>query len=295
MTEARFTIAGGGSVGALFDGWAAGYYSLPPDLIARGRGFVALREAEGEAEARCKSLRDAALTARHLAAVDALVAATNAAGQLPADPLAGIRAVRQEAEQAKDTQLLMRDVVQRAGLFLEGSIIADQVVAEYLRPAYMELIDTVRELLPDLTGIDVTATQSVSAAGPKAGRAYLALADAAVRLGAILAARRSLRHFGGPGYRDLHDYFADTAAIPAGERVPTVGTHLRGAGPAEPLSRLLWLAGPDGRPDLPTLAEQDDRADRFGRYVAVLGESMGGRRSPEAQRRIDAAYEVAAA
>ena len=292
----EFAIEGAAGATTLLEGWRAGHFTLPASLIAQARAHAVLRDAAREAEKRRDGLRLHALTAKHQERLDALVAATVTAGHLPADPLADLLALEREAEDAETAARLLRDASQRAASFLEGSVDADEIVVGHLRPAYLEVIDAVREIAPDLVGVDVTSTAAVSGAGPKAGRAFLALSAAVSRYLAIMAARRSLRHHGGPGYADAGDLFADTGAIPAGQRVPTIGgTRMHGAGPAEPLARLLWLSGEDGRPYLPTFSEQDDRAKRYAAYLATLSESRGGRRSPEHQRRIERAYEAAAA
>ena len=294
-TEQRFAVEGAGSATVLFEHWRAGHFTLPDGLIAQGRGYMALRAAAREAAQRYDGLRLQSLAAKHQARLDALISATVTAGRLPADPLAALLALEREAEEAEKAARLLREASERAAVALEGSIIADTIILEHLRPAFDELIEGVRAIAPDLANIDVTSTAAVSAAGPKAASAFLALSAAAARYAAIMGARRALRRAGGPGYADAHDFFSDTAAIPAGQVIPTVGARLRGAGPSEPLSRLIWLAGPDGKPTLATLSEQDDRARRYGRYLAALSESMGGRRSPALQKRIDAAYEAAIA
>lgn len=294
MTE-RFAIEGAAGATTLFDGWQAGHYDLPDGLIAQGRALMALRAAARAAETRRDGLRGTPLTLKHQTALDALIGATATAGHLPDDPLADLLALAREAEEAEEAARLLREAANRAATFLEGGIIADHIIVGCLRPAFDATIDAVRRIAPDLSGADVTDTASVSAAGPKAARAFLALSDAAVRYSAIMAARHALRRFGGPGYADARGLFADTCAIPSGELVPTVGVKLRGAGPAETLPRLLWLATPEGHPYLPTLSEQDSRGERYSRYLATLAESAGGRRSAEHQRRIDRAYEAAAA
>ena len=82
------------------------------------------------------------------------------------------------------------------------------------------------------------------------------------------------------GWSNTGGFFLDTTAVPPSQGVAMIGgPALRGAVPADPLLRLLWLAGSDGRPHLATLAEQDARWERWRRYLTVEAQGTGGRRT----------------
>lgn len=257
-TAATFTIPGH-STETLWAGW--GVYSLPTGVVAHGRAYVALAAAAGAAKDAHDAAKAADGQAARLAAIDAAIAHAIATGAVPADPTAPLLAARRLAEDAALRLDILRDAVSRQGLNVESvvALAADEIAVEHLRPAFSAVLASVAVLGPDLAGVDVTDTGSVSAR-PPAGPAFLALLAARDRLDAIHGALDVLRTRAHRGQEDSGRLFRDTHAMPGGPDGRTTSAGRRPAGPEHPLERLVWLAtDPDAEPWLPTLDEWDSR------------------------------------
>jgi hypothetical protein len=254
----RFGLEGT-PVDELFAGWRDGHYDLPADLIAQANAAHVL----GLEAARAKAVRDEhrALGAQalRLRTIDGLVAAVTKSGKVPPDVAAPFVEARQAAEDAALRYELFRDAAERAQGFTEGLTMmqGDQIVRDYLRPPFGEVLEQAGEHVPALAGADVTSTASVSAAGAAAAAAFGHLIDLRARLDGILAAAHCVQIRQKAGATPDNGRFADTAVSPG---LP----HYAAAGPDHPLARLVWLAGdPDAQPWLPTLAERDARFLRW--------------------------------
>ena len=257
-TAERFELSGH-STEPIWAGWARGAYTLPDGIIAHGRAYNALVAAAAEANAANTAAKAADGAPGRLAAVNATIAHAIATATLPADPAGPIVAAHKAAEDAA----LRLDVLREAGKRMSDSLTtaivtdADELVTAHWRPAFAETLAAVAAIAPDLAGVDVTSTASVSAHGAKAAAAFVALADARTRVDAILAAVECLAARCHRGQKDAARLFADCKSFPTG---PTAGREPNG--PRDGLARLLWLAtDPGADPWLGTLDELDTRSD----------------------------------
>jgi hypothetical protein len=220
------TMLEGTSVERLFRGHEAGAYDLPDDLLAAARAVPELAAKAVEAGAERDRLRPGRQGT--LAQRDAYDVADDAAHQ--AAKVAGAAT---------------------GGIERHVEAHGDQLVTDFLRPAFDAALADARKVAPDLAGVDVTSTASVARGGATAGKAFLALAAARARVDAILAAEDVIcvrRHTGTAD----GGLFADCRNLPPPR--PARGR----AGPEHPLERLLWLAL-DAEPWCPTPSERHER------------------------------------
>lgn len=243
----RFTLPDT-SLSPIFDGWQAGHFDLPPVVTDAAAAYLALVPAAFSA----RQERDR-LYPGH-------------------ERTLGSREAFERAEDSAERAAAARDLALRN---LEGMIsgIGDELVVDYLRPAFAAALEAVREALPALEGVDLTDTASVAAGGPDAGPAFLAVVDARRRLDAITRARETVfdRIRLGSAWRDssrearLDGYLADTSTWP----LPGVRTISKAGritvGPVHPLERARWLADPANGAWCPTAGEWEAE---FGRWMA---------------------------
>jgi len=274
MTTERFTIAGG-PFEPLFEAWAAGAYTLPDGIV---RAAIARRELfTARDAARLERERFVGIGAeqdyRHRAE-DALIVEVQATGVVPADSWRAVRRYRREAAEAEEAFILARETALRAEGQFEAAIHAgaDGIISGHMRPAFDAILGEARKLLPPLAGVDVTSTASVSAGGPKAGAAYLELSALALQYELILTGRANLARVVRHDRLDEYDLFSDSRALPDSRGVATIASPtVRGAGPRDLVARLFWLAGPDGKPFLTTLTEQDEIWTRWNAWRGLAG------------------------
>ena len=258
-TTAERCALPGTSVSALFEGWQAGFYDLPAALTDAARAHGPLV----------------------LAAHDARVAET-AARPDRRRSLAG----RDEYEEAVDDRKQATRRVDASLAGIEGivSLLGDQLVTDYLRPAHDATLAAVLDVLPDLEGIDLADFAAIARAGSGASAGFLVVVAASERLAAIDAARECVfaRVRLGSAWRDtsrdarLDGALRDTRRWPDLGRVATISKlgKVR-VGPVNPFTRTAWLADPANGAWCPTADEWQAEFDRWMADPARNGRVTG--------------------
>lgn len=142
-----------------------------------------------------------------------------------------------------------------------ASDLTERIIAEHLRPAFLELLTEAREVAAALDGYGLNLTALITAPAKVRG-AYAKLPDLVARHRLLWDARskanaighRKAQHAGS----EIFTAFEDAMAMRPGWKAPARILPLDA--PTEPVEYLLWLVSPaaaPGKPWLPTIAEQD--------------------------------------
>jgi hypothetical protein len=269
MIEVRFR--------PLFDGAAAGHYSLPGDLVDE-------LDLVRRLEARQADREPPAAPDARQALADAILAAVRADKPLPS--AAGYLKALDADHAVQERAAVYAEVLEARTAALETRLVASavEIIRDHLAPALAEVLREARLPAEALQPFGTDPANLIHAPADVRA-AFGVLTDLAARYSAIRAARSVFRRELTPSH-DAAGIFGELRNLPdvhpdyRSQEAPKPW-------PADAVGRLVWLVTSAAEPWCPTPEEQDARwlevfgAQANARAAGAAAAKMFGARAPE--------------